>query len=282
MERKKGFMEDGGGFDRIWDGTVELLRRFRDSRYGLILGILLVALVSFTFLAEPGVRMFRASLGSSDLHILLQREAGLPEAAGLSEAEYSQLAYLLNDVAYGWFSEKDIESFKEKFGYNPSSEQEMQLLLESNEIFDRLDDFLNGGSLIWVKALGFPFGSWLIGKKRKGKYYFASAFAGIAAALLPVMYFAIRFARDFRGTMLSVCDAFFSVNCRVFSPENSLLARLMPESVLRGIGDHILYELMEGAAIVAGIVLVIWLVVYLVEKISKREKEDNENENPEI
>ena len=37
MKQKKekiGFLEDGGGFDRIWDGTVELLRRFKRSRYG--------------------------------------------------------------------------------------------------------------------------------------------------------------------------------------------------------------------------------------------------------
>jgi len=283
MERKKGFMEEGGGFDRIRNGTVELLRRFRDSKYGLILGALLLALVSFTFMVESEVRTFGTSLGNSDLHMLLQREAGLPESAGLSEAEYSQLTYLLNDVAYGWFSEKDIESFQEKFGYNPFNEQEMQLLLESNALFDGFNDYLLdlGVWRLIFQTVGFSIGGWLLGKKNY-RWWVAGFFAGLAAALLPAAYFAIRFARDFRGTMLSICDALFSVDCRVFSPENSILARLMPESVLKGIGDHILYEVMEGVATIVGLLLVICLVAYLVDKISKWKKEDNANENPEI
>ena len=284
MEQKKGFMEDGGGFDRIWDGTAEYLRRFRDMCWGRLLGVLLIALAVFCFTANMGLRTVRGSLGDPDLHRLLQREAGLPESAGLSEAEFSRCADDLSHVAYGWFSERDIERFKEDFGYNPYSEQEVQLLLESNAIFDRLYDFLLDFDF-WqslITCLGMGISGWLIGKKNI-RLYLAGMFAGLIAALLPVAYFTACFMVDFTETMHFLCGLLFVSDAWMLSPETSIIARLMPESVLMGIGKHILYELLEAAALYAGILLVIALIVLVVEYFErKKEKEEKIDESAEL
>lgn len=284
MEQKKGFLEDGGGFDRIWDGTAEKLRCFRDTRWGRLLGVLLIALAVFCFTANMGLRTVRGGLGDSDLHKFLQREAGLPESAGLSEEEFSRFAYDLCSVAYGWFSEWDIERFKEDFGYHPYSEQEVQLLLESNAMFDRLDDFLLDFDF-WqslITCLGMGIGGWLIGKKNI-RLYLVSLFAGLIAALLPLAYFTACFMVDFTETMHFICGLLFASDAWMLSPETSIIARLMPESVLMGIGKHILYELMEAAALYAGILLVIALIVLVVEYFErKKEKEEKIDESAEL
>ena len=187
MEQKKGFMEDGGGFDRIWDGTAEKLRCFRDTRWGRLLGVLLIALVVFSIMADMGLRTVRNGLGKPELCLLLQHEAGMPEIVDLSEAELAHLSYDLGRMVYGYFFEADIEAFVREFGYHPYSEQEVQLLLESNAMFERLYDFLMDFSL-WrsvITCLGMSIGGWLIGKKNN-RLYLAGMFAGLIAALLPL------------------------------------------------------------------------------------------------
>ena len=284
MEQKKGFLEDGGGFDHIWDGTAERLRRFRDTRWGRLLGVLLIALAVFSIMADMGLRTVRSGLGDPDLHRLLQREAGLPESAGISEAEFSRFAYDLRSVAYGWFSERDIERFKEDFGYNPYSEQEVQLLLESNAMFGSLDDFLLDYG-IWrslITCLDMGIGGWLIGKKNI-RLYLVSLFAGLIAALLPVIYFTACFMVDFTETMHFICGLLFASDAWMLSPETSIIARLMPESVLMGIGKHILYELLEAVVLFAAILLAVWLIVLAVEYFErKKEKEEKIDESAEL
>ncbi len=284
MEQKKGFMEDGGGFDRIWDGTAEKLRRFRGTHRGRLLGVLLIALAAFCFTADMELQSVRNGLGKPELYLLLQHEAGLPETAGISEAELAHLSYDLGRTVYGYFSERHIEAFAADFGYNPYSEQEVQLLLESNAMFDRLDDFLLDFG-IWrslITCLGMSIGGWLIGKKNS-RLFLVGMLAGLAAALLPVAYFTACFMADFTETLHFICGLLFATDCWMLSPETSIIARLMPESVLAGIGKHILYELLEAAAVYAGILLACWLIVLVVEYFErKKEKEEKIDESAEL
>lgn len=284
MEQKKGFMEDGGGFDRIWDGAVEKLRRFRNTRWGRLLGVLLIAMAAFCFMADTELRTVRSGLGDPELYLLLQHEAGLPESVDLSEAELAHLSYDLGRMVYGYFFEADIEAFVREFGYHPYSEQEVQLLLESNAMFDTLDDFLLDSGLLrsLIMCLGMSIGGWMIGKKNI-RLYLVGMLAGLAAALLPVAYFTACFMVDFTETMHFICGLLFASDAWMLSPETSIIARLMPESVLAGIGKHILYELLEGAVVYAGILLAVWLIVLVVEYFErKKEKEEKIDESAEL
>lgn len=284
MEQKKGFLEDGGGFDCIWDGTAEKLRCFRDTRWGRLLGVLLIALATFCFTADMELQSVRNGLGKSELYLLLQHEAGLPEAAGISEAELSHLSSDLGRMVYGYFSERHIEAFAADFGYHPYSEQEVRLLLESNAMFDRLDGFLMDFG-IWrslINCLGISIGGWLIGKKNT-RLFLTGMLGGFAAALLPLAYFTACFMVDFMETVHFICGLLFASDAWMLSPETSIIARLMPESVLMGIGKHILYELLEAVVLFAAILLAVWIIVLVVEYFErKKEKEEKTDESAEL
>lgn len=285
MERKKKFLEEGDWFDRIWDGTIGRLenacRRFGKTRAARLLGMALVACMMVCLILGSIVDGTVMTLRDWDLRLYLQRDAGLPEAAGISEWEFEACSDVLDGVTEG-FTPMWIADHLRKQISAPFSEAELTLLEESTFLLDRLIDrsFHRQLRVALEFLLGWNVGAGLLLKKRT-KRILQAMLIGTGIGLLPPAFVMVCFARDFSQSMQLFCGKLFSMDLSLFTPETSLLARLFPQSVLEGLGRNILYKSGMYLALEVGVVFVIVLIVFIAEFWSKRKKlkEDEANES---
>lgn len=274
MERKKGFMEDGGGFDRIWDGTVELLRRFKGTAYARALAVLLVIAFVFCFMTEYNLRNFANHLYNR----FSQSEADVLETGEDSAAEIGIVCDDLRWMISGYLTEHNFRDHEEELGYSIYTDQEKQFILESSALFDKLDD-LTQSLDIWSSVLGplaWSLLLWLSAEKGKRWGMFV-VLGGLAVAFLPIAFFAACFARDYAGTVETICGALYTADCWRLSPETSIIARLMPENAFKGMGLELLNEALQVAAVLIAILFAIESVFLIIHHFRHKKQEKEES-----
>lgn len=294
MERRKGFMEDGGGFVRIWNGFLRAIKCFRHHWTAKLLGFLALLLAMAWLVNSYAWQELFYGVHNWNLLDRLQAEAGLPESVVISEEELFCINYdVVGIPRWGIQIRQDhVEDlFAEKFGYNPISDQELQLINESAEYFSMLWDAelsihpRNHRSL-FVLACGI--GCWLMGRKKGGYAMQRTAvWLGFLIGALPVAIFALWGKIDFSGMLHAVCGWLFTGDIWLLNPEESLLAQIYPQSVLRGIGRHVVWKYAIDLAVIAACLVALDLAVFGFGKLYKylkvkNGKKRNHNENPEI
>ena len=281
MEQKKAFLEDGGGFDRIWDGAGSLIKRFRCSRYAALLGMLIIIIMMITVVLVVSLGELHDTLQNNALLMHLQREAGLPESAGLSEAEFVDMNNnIFSALTYSWSVESSLNDYQTRRGCIPFSDGERALLTEFDHLYYRFSDLLRKAE-IWLSAwigICMCVARWLI-RDKQDKRFILAAMLGTGIGLIPILYAGAKLAGDFAGTIDALLQPLISSVTDPSQLESGLLASLFPESVLRGIAKNAAYHIGLSLAIGFAVLFAAALIVVVVNVFSKRNKLKEERES---
>jgi len=269
MEQKKGFLEDGGGF----------LKRIRCSRYAPLWGMLIIVIMMITVVLVFSLNELNDTLQNNALLMHLQREAGLPESAGLSEAEFVDMNDISFALAWPGTVESRIDDYQTRHGSMPFSDGERSLLIEFEHRYDRFED------LVWKAWLNLPtwigiclcLARWLI-RDAQGKRFILAAVLGTGIALMPIIFVGVKLTGDFAGTLHSLLQPLFSSAPDMTQVESGLLAALFPESVLKGLAKNAAYHIGLSLTLIIVFLSAVALIVIVVDVVSKRNKRKEERE----
>ena len=275
----KAFLEDGGGFDRIWNGAGNFLKRFRRSRYAPLLGMLVIVIMMITVVLVVSLGELNDTLRNNDLLIHLQREAGLPESAGLSEAEFEDMNNIFDALTWFWPVERSLNDYQDRHGYIPFSDEERALLTEFDHRYYRFENQVRKAEISLSAWIGICtcISRWLI-RDKQDKRFILAAVLGMGIGLIPVIFVWAKLACDFAGTVHSILQPLFSTVPDPMQLESGLLVSLFPESVLRGIAENAAYHIGLSLMIIFAVLFAATLIVVVVDVVSKRNKLKEERE----
>lgn len=286
MEQKKGFLEEGGGFDRIWDGTADLLRKFRKNRFSRVAGLVLLALVMISFVLGIVADCLLANVGHIDLNRHMQDELGIAARGDVSDAELAEINTILYWVAqFQKYDDYLLDDYRERIGGDPFTSQEEELLTQYAALREQLYSVAQKLNSIWWPFAAFLLGWWMAGGFRKWKSIVLSVLSGFCIAAAFVVAAAVWLNCDTVSAVHTLCGWLFTSDVWMLSTETSILAKIYPAEHTAGVltesfimaGRELLYEIGEFALFLM-VGVAVSLVSVAIEKFKKK-KQRNYNES---
>lgn len=205
MERKKAFLEEGGGFDRIWDGTADFLREFPKKRFSRVVGLVLLALVMVGFVLGNVADCLLANVGHIDLNRHLQEEVGVAAREDVSAAERAEINAILYWVTrFEKYDDFLLDDYREHIGGEPFSAQEEELLSQYAALREQLYNVAQKLNSIWWQFAALFLGWWMAGF-RKWKSIVLSLLSGFCIAAALVVACAVWLNHDAVSAVHTLC-----------------------------------------------------------------------------
>ena len=285
MEQKKAFLEDGGGFDRIWNGTVNFLKRLRKTRFAQIAGLVLIFLFTVNSVFGVTVRQIHYNIVLIDLRRHLQSELNIAQSAGVSADRLDEINNILTEITlYGSWHDDLFDTYLEKFGEYPFSPRERQLLQECAVLCGRLEEAaFDSSSMSWCFAL--MLGLWMsCGKDRKIRYPLLAILAGYLVGHIPALLYWAYLAQDAAKAVHAICPLVFSSGVWPLPPESGILAQICTpdvfagiwQEVMRGLGKNFL-SIMDDIVFFALFIGVVICIEKLIDKIKAKKNKTEES-----